>query len=210
MFSYDGFQSSYYSNPISNQLIVDQIETGLVCVTTFHDVYHRAFIKETDSFRCVILYVDYGTIEEVNKDQREFKYLLNHFAELPCMSLSCRLDDVFFLPHDNHWSSEAYQEIISLCQGGPYFIEHTGFRDGLLTIRILDADRQCLNDMIIESKLAVKQTSSLSSSDLLLFFPSRLFRSDYQRWNNFPSKTMRSFCLIDSFLILIFSSLFFF
>ena len=169
-------------------MIVDRVETGLACVTTFHDVYHRAFIKESDAYRCVILYVDYGTTEEVNKNEREFKYLLNHFAELPCMTLSCRLDDVFFLPHDQQWSLEAYQEVLSLCQGGPYFIEHTGVRHGLQTIRILDADRQCLNEMIIDSRLAVTTRNTF----LFEILTGRGFvsRSDYPRWNNFQSKTI--------------------
>lgn len=149
------FISAYYSTPISDQLMVEQVETGLACVTTFHGVYHRAFIKETDVDRCVIVYVDYGTIEEVDKNQRTFKHLLHHFAELPCMALDCRLDDVFLLPDDHGWSPEAYQEVSILCQGGPYFIEHTGMRDGLLTVRILDADHQCFNDMLIDWKFAV-------------------------------------------------------
>ncbi|CAF5184322.1 unnamed protein product, partial [Rotaria magnacalcarata] len=56
---------SYYSSPISNSLIINNIETGLSCVTTYDGTYHRAFIKESDLYKCVIVYVDYGTTKEV-------------------------------------------------------------------------------------------------------------------------------------------------
>jgi len=71
------------------------------------------------------------------------------------MAIACRLDDVSFIPDDNHWSSDTYNEVYALCQHGPFFIEPTGYINGLLTIRILDADERSLNDIVVESKLAV-------------------------------------------------------
>ncbi|CAF3823782.1 unnamed protein product, partial [Rotaria sp. Silwood1] len=150
---------SYYSSSISNSLIINNIETGLSCVTTYDGIYHRAFIKESDLYKCVIVFVDYGTIKEVNKDEQQFKYLLKHFAELPCMAIACRLDDISFIPDDNNLLPDTYNELYTLCKDGPFFIEPTGYMNGLLTIRILDADEQCLNDIVVQSKLAVKLSS---------------------------------------------------
>ena len=119
-------------------------------------MYHRVFIREIDLYKCVIVYIDYGTTEEINKDEQQFKYLLNHFAELPCMAIACRLDDLFFPPDDTHWPPETYNEVYALCKDGPYFIEPTGYLNGLLAIRILDAHNTCLNDILVELKLAVR------------------------------------------------------
>ncbi|UJR30988.1 hypothetical protein I4U23_018499 [Adineta vaga] len=147
---------SYYSSIQSNSLIIKNLEAGLACVTQYDDAYHRVFIKETDLYKCVIVYIDYGTTEEINKDDQQFKYLLNHFAELPCMALACRLDDVYFLPDDNRWSLETYNEVYALCKNGPFFIEPTGYLNGLLTIQILDSDNRSLNDILVELNFAVK------------------------------------------------------
>jgi hypothetical protein len=141
---------------MSNQLIVKSVEKGLCCVTKFDGIYHRVFIKESDAYRCVIVYVDYGTIEEITKDQQEFKYLLNYFAELPCMTIACRLHDLCFSLSRQHWSNTTYEEIYKLCKNGPFFIEPVDCTDGLLNIRILDADDRCLNDVVLELNLGVR------------------------------------------------------
>ncbi len=159
--------SSYYSSPISNSLIINNIETGLSCVTKYDGIYHRVFIKESDLYKCVLVYVDYGTTEEINKNDQQFKYLLNHFAELPRMAIACQLDDVYFLD-DNQWSLNTYNEIYSLCQYGPFFIEPVGFINGLLTIRILDADQRSLNDIVVELKLAVRNLRILKEIFILI------------------------------------------
>ncbi len=44
----------------------------------------------------------------------------------------------------------------TLCQHGPFFIEPTGYMNGLITIKILDADGRTLNDIVVELKLAVR------------------------------------------------------
>jgi hypothetical protein len=107
-------------------------------------------------YKCVLIYVDYGTTEEINKGEQQFKYLLKHFAELPCMAIACRLDDVCFLPDEKQWLPNTYNEVYSLCQHGPFFIQPIGYMNGLVTIRILDADERSLNDIVVESKLAVR------------------------------------------------------
>ena len=137
-------------------MIIKNLEAGLSCVTQYDHAYHRVFIKETDLYRCVIVYIDYGTVEEINKEDRQFKYLLNHFAELPCMTIACRLDDVYFLPDDTQWAPDTYNEVYQLCKNTPFFIEPTGRLNGLLTIRIFDADNRSLNDIVIEWNLAVR------------------------------------------------------
>lgn len=104
----------------------------------------------------MIVYVDYGTTEEIQKDEQEFKYLLNHFAELPCMAIACRLHDICFSLSGQHWSTETYEEIYKLCKNGPFFIEPVDSTDGLLNIRVLDADERCLNDIVLEFNLAVR------------------------------------------------------
>lgn len=73
------------------------------------------------------------------------------------MAIACRLDDISFLPDDNHLLPETYTEVYALCQHGPFFIEPTGYLNGLLTIRILDANQRSLNDIVVESKLAVRE-----------------------------------------------------
>ncbi|CAF1193535.1 unnamed protein product [Adineta ricciae] len=155
---------SYYSSTQSNALIIKDLEAGLSCVTQYDHAYHRVFIKETDLYRCVIVYIDYGTVEEINKEDRQFKYLLNHFAELPCMAIACRLDDVYFLPDDTQWAPDTYKEVYQLCKNTPFFIEPTGRLNGLLTIRIFDADNRSLNDLVIEWNLAVR-LSQMSNNE---------------------------------------------
>ena len=127
------------------------------CVTKYNGVYHRVFIQESDLYKCFVIYVDYGTAVEMDKNQQEFKCLLQHFAELPRMAIACRLDDVSFLPDDGRWSPDAYHEVCTLCKDGPFFIEPTGELNGLVTIRICDVDNRSLNDIVVELKLAVRE-----------------------------------------------------
>ena len=137
-------------------MIVQEIETGLACVTKYDGAYHRVLIKENEPSKCVIVYVDYGTTVEINRDEQQFKHLLNHFSQLPQMALACRLDDIYFLPNDQQWLPNTYNEVYILCQHGPFFIERTGYFNELLTIRILDADERCLNDIVVDLQLAVR------------------------------------------------------
>ena len=72
------------------------------------------------------------------------------------MAIACRLDNISFIPNDNNLSLNAYNQVYTLCKDGPFFIEPTGYMNELLTIRVLDANEQCLNDIIVELKLAVR------------------------------------------------------
>jgi hypothetical protein len=90
------------------------------------------------------------------------------------MSIACRLDDICFLPNDNQLPLSTYNEMYALCQHGPFFIEPTGYINGLLTIRILDADERSLNDIVVELKLAVRFFEFL----LILIENSVLFTSE--------------------------------
>lgn len=89
------------------------------------------------------------------------------------MCLACRLDDVYFLPNDTQWLTSTYNDVYMLCQHGPFFIEPKGYLNGLLTIRVLDADERTLNDIVIESKLAVLKFVYLMKG------PSFFLRSEY-------------------------------
>lgn len=125
-------------------------------MTKYDGIYHRVFIKEIDPSKSTVIYVDYGTTVTINRDEQQFKYLLNHFAELPQMAIACRLDDIYFLPNDHQWSPHTYNEVYVLCQHGPFFIEPTGRFNELITIRIVDADGRSLNDIVVELQLAVR------------------------------------------------------
>ena len=72
------------------------------------------------------------------------------------MAIACRLDNISFIPDDNNLSPNVYNQLYTLCKDGPFFIEPTGYMNELLTIRVLDADMQCLNDIVVELKLAVR------------------------------------------------------
>lgn len=71
------------------------------------------------------------------------------------------IDDIYFLPIRSTMVTEDHNEVHSLCQHGPFFIEPTGYLNELLTIRILDADGRSLDDIVVEWQLAVTERSSL-------------------------------------------------
>jgi len=103
----------------------------------------------------VVTYVDLGVTEEVEKAEVQFKHLLNYFATLPRMAIACRLVGIEFKLNDYRMSSEVYQELNILCQGGPFNVEPYGQVDDVLNVKIFDADQCYLNDVVVKKGLAV-------------------------------------------------------
>jgi hypothetical protein len=135
--------------------VVKEVAPGLACVSKYEGVCHRVLIKENHVTTYVIVYIDLGITEEVNKTDVQFKHLLVHFSTLPRIAIACRLADIEWELQNYQMSLEAYNELNSLCQGGPFFVEHDGEVNGLLNVKIYDIDEQCLNDVVIDKGLAV-------------------------------------------------------
>lgn len=143
--------SMYYLDPISDQLIVKNATVGLACVSLLKGIYRRVYIKGNKTSKFIILYVDLGLIEEVSMAEIQFKYLLNYFAQFPCMIIPSRLLNVELKLEDH----QAYQELCRLCQLGPFTIEPQGQINGTLNIIIIDINHQCFNDFLVNKGLAV-------------------------------------------------------
>ncbi|CAF4478135.1 unnamed protein product, partial [Rotaria sp. Silwood2] len=169
----------YYSHPISEKLTVDNISTGLACVTKYEGIYHRVVIKENHISTCIIICVDLGITEKVQVDEVHFKHLLNHFASLPCLAIPCRLLDIEFKHIDYQMSPETYKELSNLCQSGPFFVESYGQVNGMLNVKIFDLDRLCLNDIVVQKGLAF--SSSLQSQ---MTIPPTIVTKNYKLQRN--------------------------
>jgi hypothetical protein len=94
-------------------------------------------------------------MEEVKRSEVQFKHLLVYFSILPRIAIACRLADIEWKLENYQMSSEAYEELNSLCRGGPFFIEIDGEMNGILNVKIFDFDQRCLNDVVVEKGLAV-------------------------------------------------------
>jgi hypothetical protein len=147
----------YYSNPISEQWIVEDVRTGLACVVKYEGIYYRILVKEirpsTDTY--IIVYIDEGLVKEVSRDEVQFKYLVNYFASVESMVIACRLEGIEFKLHNYQMPAETYNQLRSLCRNGPFHIEPCGQTGSDLSIKIYDANHQCFNDFLIRENLAV-------------------------------------------------------
>jgi hypothetical protein len=153
------FISSYYSSAIAEQLIVGRIEIGSAYVTKYQYFYHRIQIDNIEQDCLSIFYVDFGTRKKIQRNQCQFRYLLNHFAELPCMAIACRLDGIrFSFNNDLQRSISIGEYVHKLCDNGPLMIERTNKIDEYLIVRILDQNRNCLNDVLVDRRYAVRFT----------------------------------------------------
>ena len=72
--------SIYYSDPVSEKLLVKDIVPGLACVTKFDGAYYRISVKENHPLKCLIMYIDLGIVAEVDKNEIQLKHLLNYFG----------------------------------------------------------------------------------------------------------------------------------
>ncbi|CAF1002371.1 unnamed protein product, partial [Didymodactylos carnosus] len=146
--------NAYYSNPASDYLIVNNLETDVAYVTIYSELYCRVLIRELDPNKCVVSYVDYGFEEEIGNQQ--FKYLLDCFADLPAIAMQCRLYNIRLSATDKS-SPTIRQQLINLCENGPFYIKPKCYLYGNLCVEIYDADNTCLNDIIIQHNIGVKQ-----------------------------------------------------
>jgi hypothetical protein len=124
-------------------------------VCKFEEVYHRVYIKENHPSKYVITYVDLGLTEEMAKAEVHLKYLLKYFSAFPRMAIACRLVGIEFKLNNYIMPPEIYKELNALCQSGPFYVEPYGQVDGVLHVKIYDADKLCLNDIVVEKGLAV-------------------------------------------------------
>jgi len=103
----------------------------------------------------VIIYVDLGLTEEVEKTNVQFKHLLKCFATLPRMAIACRLVNIEFKLNNYQIPPEIYKELNDLCQSGPFYVDAYDQVNGVLNVKIYDADQRCLNDIVVKKGLAV-------------------------------------------------------
>ena len=147
--------SIYYSNPISEKLLVKDVTPGLACVNQHEGVYHRISVKEDHLLKCLVTYVDLGLTVEINKNEIQFKHLLNYFAEPPCMAMATRLAGVEFKLDSYQIPSGTLEQLRTMCQWGPFDVKPHGWMNGILFVKIFDSQQYCLNDAVITQGLAV-------------------------------------------------------
>jgi hypothetical protein len=156
---------------------VETIKTGLACVSKLDEVYHRVLIKENHVSTYVVAYVDLGMTEEMKMGKVQFKHLLNYFASLPCMAITCRLMGVHFKLINYQTPPEIYKELSALCQGGSsFFVEPYNQINEIWGVKIYDADQCCLNDIVVEKGLAVCIIFN-SELDVTIMYLTRFFLS---------------------------------
>ncbi len=124
-------------------------------MSKFEGIYHRVYVKESLPSTYVIIYVDLGLTAEFDKTGVQFKHLLNYFAKLPCMAIACHLVGIEFKLNNYQMPPEIYRKLNDLCQSGPFYVEPYGQVNGVLNVKIFDADQNCLNDIAVKQGLAV-------------------------------------------------------
>ena len=115
----------------------------------FKDVYRRVYVESDHATTSLTFFVDIGLTEEVNVDAAAFKFLLNHFATLPCMSVVCRLTDI------DKITTDVYEHLDQLRHRGPCYIEPISSIGGVLHVKIFGINQTCVNDIIVEESLLV-------------------------------------------------------
>jgi hypothetical protein len=149
------FCSVYYSNSISKNLLVDDVTDGLACVCKLEGVYHRVSVHESRVPMCAITYVDLGKTVKVSAASIEFKHLLNHFAQIPCLAIACRPMNVELSHNNGSPLSETYERIWPFFQKDRITIEiHSKLDDGVNAI-ICHTDPHCLDNAEVDNGLAV-------------------------------------------------------
>ena len=124
-------------------------------MSKYEEVYHRVYIEANHAFEYVVMYVDLGLTEVVKTAEVQFKHLLNYFAEVPCMTIACRLQGVEFKLKNDQIPFETYSELRSLCLGTSFFVEASEQMHNIWNVKIFDVDERSLNDIVVEKGLAV-------------------------------------------------------
>ncbi|CAF0987303.1 unnamed protein product [Rotaria sordida] len=127
----------YYSNPITDNLLVKKITIDLAYL---------------------------GITEEVQMVEGQFKFLLKYFARLPCLAIPCRLIDSDFKLVSYQMPPETYKQLNNLCQTGPFSVESHGQVNGMLNVKIFDGDYRCLNDIAVQNRLAFSSSLEVKST----------------------------------------------
>lgn len=147
--------SIYYSDPISEKLLVKDVVPGLACVNEHGGAYRRISVKEDHLQKWLVTYVDLGMTVEINKNEMQLKHLLNYFAEPPCMTMATRLAGVEFKLDSYQIPSGTLEQLRIMCQAGPFYVEPHDRMNGVLFVKIFDDQKRCLNDAVITQGLAV-------------------------------------------------------
>ncbi|CAF1671788.1 unnamed protein product, partial [Adineta ricciae] len=124
-------------------------------VGKYEDIYHRLFVDESHESTYVINYVDIGLRKQIKKDCIQLKYLLNCFAEYPCLTIACRLHGIEFLLHNYQLPQKTFNRLKYLCRGGPFKIYPYKETNEVLNVVIRDLDDQSLNDLLVKEGLAL-------------------------------------------------------
>ena len=134
-------------------------------MSKYDEVYHRTIIKEIQSCKYVVQYVDIGLTMIIEKSDKQFKYLLNCFAECFCIAIPCYLAGIEFKLQNSQMPFETYQKLKNAFKSpGPFFILPYKQVNKVLHVQIYDYYEQCLNTLLVQEGLAVN--SALKASDI--------------------------------------------
>ena len=100
-------------------------------------------------------YIDLGVKEIIRYGQSQLKYLLKYFADAPSLVIPCRLANIEFKKIENQIPQSTYEELQTLCQGGPFSIRFHSEIGAVWQVEIFDNDERCLNAIVVAKKLAV-------------------------------------------------------
>ena len=121
----------------------------------YEGVYHRVYIKENHISKYSIIYVDIGLTEEVQAVENQFKYLLTYFAAVPCIAIPCCLMGVEFKLNNYRMPAETYRVLCDLCRRDSFLVQPYNQVGDIWSVKIVDIDQRCLNDIIVQKGLGV-------------------------------------------------------
>ncbi|UJR24461.1 hypothetical protein I4U23_005837 [Adineta vaga] len=156
----------YYSHPISEQFVVNDVHVGLGYVGKYENVYHRLYIKEIRPLTYMIVYIDLGLEEEIQKSEIKLKYLLNYFSQYECLVIACRLHGIEYKLENHEMPLKTYDQLKYLCRGGPFQIQPCGQFNGILNVKIYDHDNQCLNDLLVQRGFAFSSSLEVKTNQV--------------------------------------------
>ncbi|CAF2261582.1 unnamed protein product [Rotaria magnacalcarata] len=183
----------YYSDPVSEKLIVHKVAAGLPRVSKYEEVYHRVYIKENHFLKCVITYVDLDMTEEVQVNKVQFKYLLKYFAALPALAIPCRLADIEYKLNNHEMTLETYKELNDLRQTGPFYIEPCKTSNGALLVKLYDVDESCFNDIIVGKGLAFSSSFPRTMTPSTINESQENQRKDQLKFSNSANSKVKSY-----------------
>lgn len=149
--------SSWYSDPLSNHLLVQKPHVGLSCVAKYEDVYRRALINQICGDTLVLHYVDIGVTKTVKSSEFEAKHLIMGFSEVPNIAISCNFEPIHRQNEENPSNSSFYNQFRSLAEDKILRVESCGInRNGKLDVNIFLEDGRSLVEILRQQKLTVR------------------------------------------------------